>query len=258
MRYEEPVYIGGRKLFFSIKSFEKSGSELLQIILDHARLSDAAAGDRAHRSAHLDAEVFGLMLAKTYEFATHTAGPRSFQESEEELPVLPHLFWGSLETPLKYSPANVILRFCLEYIEPPAAKILLRPKLVIEQKVINAEEATLFECAQPGMLYQDTYYRFSSQIKRTHLLNLSNDLGNDDPRASFWDVCGKRPSRAAPFCRSGQCGDHRKVCHFALRRQTGSPLQPCPIWTASWRLRSFSHTTAMKFRRFPPSSITTI
>lgn len=172
VRYEEPVYIGGRKLFFSIKSFEKGGSELLQIILDHARLSDAPLGDRAHRVAHLDPEVFGTMLAKTYDSATQMSGPRGFQESDEELPVLPHLFWGSLETPLKYSPANVILRFCMEYIEPPAAKILLRPKLVIEQNVINAEEAVIFECAESGMLYQDTYYRFSSQIKRTHLLNL--------------------------------------------------------------------------------------
>jgi SNF2 family DNA or RNA helicase len=36
------------------------------------------------------------------------------------------------------------------------------------------EEITLFECAQPGMLYQDTYYRFPTHIKRTHLMHLGS------------------------------------------------------------------------------------
>jgi SNF2 family DNA or RNA helicase len=172
VRYEEPVFVGGRKLYFSLKSFEKGGGALLQIILDHARIADAPAGDRAQRIAQMDSEIFGLMLAKTYEIATQSSGPRGFKEDEDELPVLPHLFLGSLETPLRYSPSSAMLRFCLEYIEPPAAKILIRPKLVIEEHVLNTDEATLFECAEPGMLYQDTYYRFMPHIKRMHLLSL--------------------------------------------------------------------------------------
>ena len=174
VRYEEAVFIGGRKLYFSMKSFDEPGSALMQIILDHARLTDAAAGDRAQRVAHFDSETVGLMLAKIHEKAAETAGPRRYKEDEEEMPVMPGLFLGSLETPLRYSPTSASLRFCLEYIEPPGAKILIRPKLVIEQQVLNIDAIHLFECAQPGMLYQDTYHRFPLHIKRMHLINLSS------------------------------------------------------------------------------------
>lgn len=173
IRYEEPILIGGRKLFFSVRSFEEGGSILLQMILDHARLCDASMGDRAQRTAQMDAEIFGLMLAKACDWMAHSASPRRFSDEEDELPILPYLFLGSLETPLRYSPTNVALRFCLEYIEPPAAKLLLKPKFVIEQQVLGIDEAFLFECSEPGMLYKDTYYRFASAIKRAHLLNLS-------------------------------------------------------------------------------------
>ncbi|MBF8263148.1 MAG: hypothetical protein HW387_813 [Parachlamydiales bacterium] len=172
VRYEEPVFVGGRKLFFSTKSFDSAGSALLQIILDHSKLSDAAVGDRAHRVAQLDSEIVGMMLAKTFEFAMHCSASRNFSDEDDEKPILPCLFLGSLETPLRYCPNSAALRFCLEYIEPPAAKILIRPKLVFDNQVLNIEEAILFECAQPGLLVQDTYYRFSPHIKRTHLLNL--------------------------------------------------------------------------------------
>ena len=173
VRYEESLFIGGRRLYFTLKSFEDIGSALLQIVLDHARLSDAPLGDRAHRIAQLDAEVFGLMLAKVHEMATQSSNLR-FANEEDELPILPNLFLGSLETPIHFSLKPVSLRCALEYIEPPASKILVQPKLVIEQQVINIEEAQLFECAQPGMLYHDTYYRFLPHIKRMHLLGLSN------------------------------------------------------------------------------------
>ena len=100
------------------------------------------------------------------------AGPRGFKISDEEMPVLPCLYLGTLETPLRYSPHAASVRFHLDYFEPPSAKILLRPKLVIGENGLDLDEAVLFECAQPGMLYQDTYYRFQPHIKRTHLLNL--------------------------------------------------------------------------------------
>lgn len=173
VRYEEPVFVGGRKLYFSQKSFDRSGALLLDLILDHARLPEAAAGDRAQRTAQLDMEVFGLMLAKAHETALLASGPRAFAGGEDDMPALPGLFLGSLEMPLRYGPLPVALRFCLEYIAPPAAKILLKPKLSFADKVLGIEEVALFECALPGMLHQETYYRFSSHIKRRHLLNLA-------------------------------------------------------------------------------------
>jgi SNF2 family DNA or RNA helicase len=140
--------------------------------LDHARL-DTSQNERAQRVASLDPEVFGLLLAKTHEVAVKLAGPRGFKDLEDELPALPCLYLGTLETPLRYAPSPISLRFMLEYIEPPAAKILIKPKLVLGENVLDADEAILFECAQPGMIHQDTYYRFPAHVKRTHLLNLS-------------------------------------------------------------------------------------
>jgi SNF2 family DNA or RNA helicase len=174
VRYEEPLFVGGRRLFFSLKSFDEVGTSLLQVIMDHARGMEVTQNERTQRIAQLDPEVFGLLLAKTYEVAMRQAGPRGFKDLDEELPSLPGLYLGTLETPLRYARHPAQLRFQLEYIEPPAAKILFKPKLVIGGTDLNIEEATLFECAQPGMLYQDTYYRFPPHIKRTHLVNLTS------------------------------------------------------------------------------------
>ena len=101
--------------------------------------------------------------------------PEVLKISTKSFPCLPCLYLGTFETPLRYAPHPVTLRFNLEYIEPPAAKILFKPKLGDRQRtVLTSEDAILFECAQPGMIYQDTYYRFPPHIKRTHLLNLEH------------------------------------------------------------------------------------
>ncbi len=173
VRYEEPIFVAGRRLFFSLKCFDKIGGSLLQIIQAHARFQDASQNEKAHRIAQLDPEVFGLLLASTHEIAMQQMAPRGFKNSDDEMPVLPCLYLGTLETPLRYSATPVLLRFSLEYIEPPSAKILLKPQFFVSDTAFHLDEAVLFECTQPGMLYQDTYYRFSSHIKRPHLLGLS-------------------------------------------------------------------------------------
>lgn len=173
VRYEEPLYVGGRRLFFSLKSFDLLGSNLLQLIMDHGRMLENTQNERASRIAQLDPEVFGLLLARTHEMAMSQSGPRGFKDLDDELPVLPYLYLGTLETPVRYAPNPVTLRFQLEYIDPPAAKILFKPRLVIAENCLNVEDVILFECAQPGMINQDTYYRFPNHIKRTHLLNLN-------------------------------------------------------------------------------------
>lgn len=172
IRYEEPLFVGGRRLFFSLKSFDEVGSSVLQMIMENARFQDSAQNERAGRIALMDPEVFGVMLARTFEIAGRQAGPRGFKNLDDEMPILPSLYLGTLETPLRYSPHPVTFRFQLEYLEPPAPKILFKPKLVALENDLNIEDVSLFECAQPGMLYQDTYYRFPAHIKRSHLVNL--------------------------------------------------------------------------------------
>jgi SNF2 family DNA or RNA helicase len=173
VRYEEPLFVGGRRLFFSLKSFDALGASLLQLIMDHARMMESTQNERASRIAQIDPEVFGLLLARTHEIAMSLATPRGFKDLDEEFPALPCLYLGTLETPLRYAPHAVTLEVRLEYIEPPSPKILFKPKLVIGENSLNVEDVILFECAQPGMINQDTYYRFPAHIKRTHLVNLS-------------------------------------------------------------------------------------
>jgi SNF2 family DNA or RNA helicase len=174
VRYEEPLFVGGRKLFFSKKSFDEAGASLLQLLLDHARVQEGTQNDRMLRIANIDPDVFGGLLAKMHEIGMRLAGPRGFKDFEEELPSLPCLYLGALETPLRYSPTPIGLSFHLEYIEPPFAKILLKPRLIIGDQALSSDEVTLFECAEPGLIHQDTYYRFQPHIKRTHLLNLTS------------------------------------------------------------------------------------
>jgi len=173
VRYEEPLFVAGRRLFFSLKCFDAAGSSLLQLILAHGRFQESLQNEKAQRIAQLDLEIFGLLLAKMHEIGIGHTAPRGFKSIEDEMPVLPCLYLGSLETPLRYAPMPVMLRFSLEYIEPPAAKILLKPQLFVSDQTLNLDDAVLFECTQPGMLYQDTYYRFPAHIKRTHLLHLA-------------------------------------------------------------------------------------
>ncbi len=173
VRYEEPLFVAGKRLFFSLNCFDAIGRHLLQLILAHGRIAENVQNERAQRIAQLDLEIFGLLLAKTYEIAQSMAQPRGFKSREEEMPILPCLYLGSLETPLRYSVAPVQLRFALEYIEPPSAKILLKPQILAQETLFSIDDVVLFDCIQPGMLYQDTYYRFLPHIKRTHLLSLN-------------------------------------------------------------------------------------
>lgn len=173
VRYEEPLFVAGRRLFFSLHCFDLIGSSILELILAHGRMQENVQNERAQRIAQIDLEVFGLLLAKTHEKAIEQAAPRGFKNAEDEMPILPCLYLGSLETPLRYAEAPVMLRFALEYISPPAAKILLKPQIFALESFIPIDDAVLFECVQPGLLYQDTYYRFLPHIKRQHLLSFA-------------------------------------------------------------------------------------
>lgn len=178
IRYEEPLFVAGRRLFFSLRSFDQIGAMLLQIIMESARVLENGQTTTntpysQGRIAQIDTETFGVMLAKTHELAVAAAAPRGFKNLEDEFPPLPCLYLGTLETPLRHAPFCASLRFSLEYIEPPAPKILFKPQLLVSEQSLNLDDAILFECAQPGMIYQDTYYRFPAHIKRMHLVNLS-------------------------------------------------------------------------------------
>ncbi len=183
LRYEEPLYVGSKRYSFSLKSFSPLQSELLELIMQQARFQEQPTTEKGHRIAQIDLELFGVMLAKTYEGAVKPYLESGFNPLEEELPELPGLFETSLENPLRFSPQYAGLKFILEYLKPPVSKILMRSALIVDQKQINVTEARLLSCAEPGMIYQNSYYRFPKHISRLHLKNLKtlDDLTLPEP-----------------------------------------------------------------------------
>lgn len=176
IRYEEPLYIGSKRYFFTKESFDKESLEILKLVLDFARFPDLNKEDRNLRIAILDVEAFGTILAHAYELALlryNTLLTNSIDQDVEPQ-TIPCLYSLSLEDPLRVSPSPALIRFELEYLEIHAPKILLNPLIIINQGLTCAfEQVILFECASPGMIYENTYYRFAANIKRKHLRNLN-------------------------------------------------------------------------------------
>ncbi len=172
LRYEEPIFLGGKRYCFSLNSFGNSEREIVRMVMDHARVQEQNNSERGQRCGQLDVEIFGMILARAYEMATSNLKKGGFSPQEEDLPLLPGLYEGSFEAPLRFSPIPATLRFVFEYMAPPVSKILLNPKIVIEQEAYPLEEVRLFECAKPGMIYHNAYYPFSPSITRLHLRNL--------------------------------------------------------------------------------------
>jgi hypothetical protein len=158
LRYEESIFIGGKKYCFSLKSFDLSQQEIVRMIRDQARFYENANSERALRVAQLDLESFGMILAKAFDIASLQYKKQGFVNQDEDFPALPGLYEGTMETPLRFSPMPACLRFSLEYIQPPTSKILVNPHILIGEEVITLEEARFFECAKPGMLYKNAYY----------------------------------------------------------------------------------------------------
>lgn len=170
--YEEPIFFGSKKFLFALSSFENRERKVLKTIMDHARFAEESNGEKAQRIAKIDKETFGLLLADGYRIASRDNAPKGFVQFSDELPSMPCLYFGGLETPLRFSYAPTHLRFKVEYIEPPAEKILLNPMLVVDQEERTLEDVCLFVCSEPGMIYQEVYYRFQEHIRREHLLHL--------------------------------------------------------------------------------------
>jgi len=171
VRYREPLYIGSKRYFFLLSSFDSESACILKMIMDYARFLDTDE-ERNLRVAHIEAESFGAILAQAYDLV-QLRPKNSLGEADSDLQAMPCLYMGSLEEPLRVATSPALLRFDLEYLSSPAPKILINPLIVVSGgETITLENARLFECAQPGMIYDQVYYRFPANIKRKHLRNL--------------------------------------------------------------------------------------
>ncbi len=174
IRYNEPIQIGGKRYFFSIASFDEASSQILKLITDFAQFAEIK-NDKQLRSALIGIEAFGNLLATAYNYAKKNVALLEGDCEEQPLFLpLPSIYIGSLEEPLRFSSTSAKLRIELDYLEIPAPKILLKPKIMVQaNSAIACEEAWLFECAAPGLIYNNTYYSLHSSIKRKHLRSLS-------------------------------------------------------------------------------------
>lgn len=183
MRHEEPLYIGGKRYFFSLASFRESQRPLMQVILDHTRFIDKPNSEKAQKLGALEAKTFGMLLASAYDIAVKECAKHNNSFQDEEFLSLPCLYEDGLESPLKFSPHCSSFSINIEYIKPPTSKILLDPKILVDNQTVVLEDACLFECAKPGMLFNHVYFRFAEEITRQHLLGLSSlrDLTVPEP-----------------------------------------------------------------------------
>jgi len=173
VRYGEPIYMSSRRFYFTIDSFPQESAVILKMLINHARFPEAKE-EKTARSAWIDTELFGALLAKAHDLIVARSVPAIAQPCTEtaEYLALPCLHIGSLEEPLRYSNSPVNLSFELEYLEVPEPKILMNPTILFDQQTAKLEEVRFFEGAQPGAIYKNVYYRFSPNIKRKHLKTL--------------------------------------------------------------------------------------
>lgn len=173
VRYNEALYIGSKRFYFGLNSFDNDSVEILKMIMDAARFLEVKE-ERNQRLAHIDAEAFGAILAKAHEIALAKPNAMAKVGEDTDMQIIPCLYCATLEEPLRYSNTPANFRIGLEYLESPAPKILLEPTIDLHngQKTL-LEEVRLFECAQPSLVYQNTFYRFKPNIKRKHLRNLN-------------------------------------------------------------------------------------
>lgn len=173
VNYNEALYIGSKRFFFSISSFDEASSQLLKLIIDFARIPDPK-NEKQQRTAFISGEAFGTLLATSFQVAEKrfSSSPQ-FKEQDKELLILPALYVGSLEEPMKMSMTPASFRFELNYLEVPTPKILLKPQIDLQNMSVSCDDVFLFECAKPGLIYQNTYYSFQPNIQRKHLRNLN-------------------------------------------------------------------------------------
>lgn len=181
IRFREPIGMGGRRYFFTLHSFEPVARELLNMLLNHARYF-GGNDEKYLRFITLERDALGALLARAFDLAMSSETQRG--GTGEAIP-LPHLYAGSLEEPLCLSCYPAQIKLQLEYLESPGPTLLLKPFLRLEEEFVELERAMLFESAKPGLIYQNTYYRFQPKIKRAHLRTLSSLIDITIPEPLF-------------------------------------------------------------------------
>ncbi len=185
IRYNEAVYIGNKRYYFSLQSFDEASAAILKLVIDSVRFPEIK-NEKQQRMAWLDLESFGAILATSYEITqSQVSGIFPIHGKNNDLCQLPCLYHGTIEEPLHTSMMPVTLCFELDYLEVPTPKILLKPQIAVKNKVIQTEEAIVFESSKPGIIFENIYHPFHSSIKRKHLRSLPTIRNMTIPQPLF-------------------------------------------------------------------------
>lgn len=224
LQYNEPLYIGTKRFFFSTESFDEQSQPLLKIIIEKAQLFESRE-ERLQRFALIDSETLGNLLAGSHD-RLHRSLTHLSNNDQQALP-LPCLYCGSQEEPLCGAIAEARLRFAIEYLEVPAPKLLLKPTIVLdEDKSITLEEALLFDCSQPGVFFNNTYWRFPERVSRKHLPHLAQIRTMTIPEPLF----GTFVENALPeLMRCVEVTNLEAIEHFVTLPFTGELKAKCEI-----------------------------
>lgn len=167
VRYREPVSISGKRYFFTQNSFDLPTQELLNMVIQNARFFGSSE-EKYLRVLQIEREVFGALLARAYDLVIGGDHQILAGGSKEAMP-LPCLYCANLEEPICLSPYPAQIKFTLEYLEAPGPTLLLKPTVRLDEESVELSSVLLFEATKPGLLYQNTYYRFQPKVKRAHL-----------------------------------------------------------------------------------------
>ncbi len=172
IRYEESFQIGGKKYLFTPESFPEDSKEIVRMLIDYARVHDKATTEKGQKCAYIETKSLGLLLSKCFVAAYQhlPAGAKNSSITHE----LPGIYIENLETPLHYSPVLASFNMNLEYIKPPASKILINPTILAKDRTILLEDALFFECASPSFIHENTFFKFGPSITRQHLIHLTS------------------------------------------------------------------------------------
>lgn len=183
LQFGESVYIGNKNYYFNSESFAPDVLPLLKILSAYIRFPEIK-GERNFRVGVIEPEVFGAILSESYRASFKADQNKRGISSVEDSKILPSLYLGDLESPIYYSSYLAKLRFELEYLLSSSPKIMLKTHIVLnENLIVHPEEVHLFESERPGMIHQNIYYPFSSEIRRKHLRHLDafRDLTVPEP-----------------------------------------------------------------------------
>lgn len=170
IRYQEQIKIGGKQYLFTLNSFSDEFKPVVNMLIDYARVHDKATTEKGQKCAYIETKSLGLLLAKAYTSA-YEGLPASAKNSQ--IPqTFPGIYVENLDTPLLFSTVPATFNINLEYIKPPASKILINPAISNGESTIQLEQAQFFECANPSFIYDNTFCLFAKSITRQHLLHL--------------------------------------------------------------------------------------